>query len=61
MACDCINKVNESLEPMNAQLVLPILGPQKASLQIERIITGPGRRLRTHLFATYCPFCGVKY
>lgn len=60
MACDCINKMNELLQPHNAALVTNILSTPKAF--VETYVLAPKRGAKApKVQATYCPFCGAKY
>lgn len=58
--CDCIVTVNQDLRGFNAQLVTPLVGPQRMMVQVLKL--DEKKRGKTPLlFASHCPFCGVKY
>jgi hypothetical protein len=64
--CDCVEQVNEQLEKLNAELVIPfLLTPGKksrptVSVREKERIKGKKKNVPT-LFCTYCPFCGELY
>jgi hypothetical protein len=59
--CDCANKLNETLKPMNYRLTRNLLEEDPAVL-IEMHKIEKRKRTPSHsLVATYCPFCGVRY
>lgn len=69
MACDCIGSVNKKLldAETNTKLSLAIFFrfdnkpvTDKAMLVVEKA-DKTNRRKPSSLFATFCPFCGVKY
>jgi hypothetical protein len=67
--CNCIDKVNKTLEILNTCLTIPLLvqldtGEQRVGdrimLSTEKI--DPKKRgTAKKLFAAYCPICGEKY
>lgn len=58
--CDCIERVDAKLAEHNSKIELPWFGPQ-----LPRLITmkkdAKIRGKPVGIFATFCPFCGVKY
>lgn len=61
--CECHIKVNEQIggEKYNSILDFNLLSPNytaiiSTSKRVPKVRKGP-----VALFATYCPFCGVKY
>ena len=64
MTCDCIQTVNAMLAERNTRIMLPIVfGDQTPRVMIvtDQIETGRGKKKAAGMFATFCPFCGVKY
>lgn len=64
MACDCIQTVDTMLAEHNTRIMLPIVfGDQTPRVMIvtDQIETGRGKKKAVGMFATFCPFCGVKY
>lgn len=65
MACDCINTVDGMLAERNTRIMLPIIlrGDQtpRPMIVTEQIETGRGKKKAAGMFATFCPFCGVRY
>lgn len=69
MACDCIARVNEQLEQTdtNTKVKVPLLLRDNLSDMTTKaqIVTEKARRnVRKQpmaMFATYCPFCGIRY
>ena len=64
MACNCIETVDAMLAERNTRLTQPLVfsDDQSPRLMIvtEQIDTGRGKKKACGMFATYCPFCGVK-
>jgi hypothetical protein len=59
--CDCANKLNETLQPMNYRLTRNLL-EENPPVLIEMHKIERRKRTPSHsLVAAYCPFCGVKY
>jgi hypothetical protein len=67
MTCNCIKTVNEKLATRNTRLTLPLVfgrnegEPERLMIVTEQIETGRGKAKAVGMFATCCPFCGVKY
>lgn len=67
MTCTCIETVNELLKPRNTKLHEPMMifneDRQHHRLFVEtaQIETGRGKPKAVSMFASFCPFCGVKY
>ena len=61
--CDCIERVNEALEPTGNKLSLMLFFDGSPSLPI--ISTTPiGKGMKAKkmsLVLSFCPFCGVRY
>jgi hypothetical protein len=61
--CDCINRFNEHLAVTNTQIELPMwtasgqITPFVVTIKIDQKKRGKP----TSVFASHCPFCGVKY
>jgi len=64
MTCDCITTVDAKLAERNTRITLPImLGADQTArpmIVTEQIETGRGKQKAVSMFATFCPFCGVK-
>lgn len=62
--CECIAEVDAKLAERNTRIMLPIMmtGSQTPRPMIEtiQIETGRGKTKAVGMFASYCPFCGVK-
>ena len=70
MACDCIEKANGFLAPLNTRLSVRMLIERGESggvsglretieLGVEKI--APRGKRPTVMLATFCPLCGVRY
>lgn len=59
-ACNCITEVNSVLGKFNTRLVLAYVGPTGAMLATEKV-EPKERGKKKEMFASFCPFCGVKY
>jgi hypothetical protein len=61
--CNCVAKFEAKLAEQNTRLALVVLEAEKTPrplIQTERIrILRDGKR-PVEVFATFCPFCGVK-
>lgn len=64
MACNCIETVDAMLAERNTRITLPIMfSPDQTArpmIVTEQIETGRGKAKACGMFATFCPFCGVK-
>lgn len=66
--CDCIERVNEKLKEanMNTVIDLPLIisgnrfGVGRCCVETRKL-DEKNRKKPVSLFATFCPFCGVKY
>jgi hypothetical protein len=68
--CDCIERINKDLQKdnINTRITTPILFnygtgmyvETKALIATEKTDTSKREKAK-RFFATYCPFCGVKY
>lgn len=65
MACDCITTVDTMLAERNTRIMLPIVlmsgHTPRPMIVTEQIETGRGKKKACGMFATFCPFCGVRY
>lgn len=60
MRCECIETVNAELAPRNTKIVIPMFGPQRPFVETCKL-DDKKRGKPVGLFASFCPFCGVKY
>lgn len=61
MSHDCAAKINELLKPRNTQLAPIIVVSSREYIQLQTCkLDGKAKGKALTLFATYCPFCGVK-
>jgi hypothetical protein len=62
-SCECIKSVDADMKArgFNTQITVNLFGPPRALVQTTQIETGRGKKKASLLFATCCPFCGVKY
>lgn len=64
MTCNCIDTVDAMLAERNTRIMLPImLGSDQTPrpmIKTEQIETGRGKKKAVGMFATFCPFCGIK-
>lgn len=64
MTCKCIETMDAALAEYNTCILMPMLAvgsnpkPFVETYQVER---GRGKRKAVKVFASFCPFCGVKY
>lgn len=65
MACDCITTVDAMLAERNTRIMLPIMlgrdQTPRPMIVTEQIESGRGKKKAVGMFATFCPFCGVRY
>jgi len=65
MTCDCIAIFDAKLVEHNTRIMLPImLGADQTArpmIVTDQIQTGRGKKRAVGVFATFCPFCGVRY
>lgn len=58
--CGCGQRVDDHLKAYNTQLLSDLFGPYRAFIEtIKADSKKRGKPMK--MFATYCPFCGVKY
>lgn len=64
VTCGCLQAVDAMLAERNTRIMLPILlGADQTArpmLVTEQIETGRGKQKAVSMFATFCPFCGIK-
>ena len=62
--CNCFAEVDAMLAERNTRLMFPIVlsaeFTRKPMIVTEQIETGRGKKKAVGMFASYCPFCGVK-
>lgn len=58
--CNCFSQINEHLKPYGAELLCNLFGPPQAIISTYREKVTRGKKVPL-VFATFCPFCGVKY
>jgi len=58
--CECITKINTSLESHNCRVSLPWIGLQRPFVELIKIDEKKRGKV-PYMQATYCPFCGEKY
>lgn len=64
MTCDCITTVDAMLAERNTRIMIPIMlggHTPRPMIVTDQIETGRGKKKAVGMFATFCPFCGVKY
>ncbi len=66
-SCNCLAEVDAMLAERNTRIMLPIVlrsgdgdTSSKPMIVTEQIKTGRGQKKACGMFATFCPFCGVK-
>lgn len=64
--CDCIEKVDDYLGKKNTRITQAlVLDPNSQSpgvmIETEQVETGRGKPKAVGMFASHCPFCGMKY
>ena len=64
MSCACIQTVDAQLAERNTRIMLPIMfspdQTERPMIVTEQIEKGRGKAKACGMFATFCPFCGVK-
>lgn len=64
MTCGCVDTVNAAMAERNTRVMIPITFGEvtpRPMIVTDQIETGRGKKKSVGLFASYCPFCGVKY
>lgn len=67
-SCNCIAEVDAKLAERNTRIMQPIIlrmpgeDPRapRPMIVTEQIETGRGKKKACGMFATFCPFCGIK-
>ena len=68
--CHCIDKINKAMSAVNGMLYRPLMIQfetgrtglsTRVAVMTEQVETGRGKKKAPTVFATFCPFCGVKY
>jgi hypothetical protein len=60
---DCIERINEQLKPFNTALAMAIdlSGKNRELIQVATVKADTADRKKpSAMFASHCPFCGVK-
>ncbi len=63
MSCECIAEVNKKLAERNTQILLPMFvmkGPVVPFVETRKL-NEKKRGKPVAMFASFCPFCGLKY
>jgi len=69
MKCDCVERIDEKLDSKNLNTVISVPlsfkkdmsdTPQRTMVVTEKKDLSV-RKKPTNVFASYCPFCGIKY
>jgi len=68
VTCDCITRVDAMLAERNTRIKMPLVfamgaepAPTPAPMIVtDQIETGRGKKKAVGMFATFCPFCGIK-
>jgi len=62
--CNCIAEFDAKLAERNTRIMLPImLGADQTArpmIVTDQIETGRGKKKACGVFASFCPFCGIK-
>lgn len=68
MACNCIEEVDTKLAEYNIRILVPMFiiprggGKPEPRVFVETVKIDTKKRAKTPaVFATFCPFCGLKY
>jgi hypothetical protein len=60
---DCIERINEQLRPFNTAMAMAIdfTGRNRELIQVSTVkADSTNRKKPSAMFASYCPFCGIK-
>lgn len=64
MSCDCISKFDAMLAERNTRIAIPLILSEPSTvrpmIETQQVMTGRGKAKAVSVFATFCPFCGVK-
>lgn len=62
--CDCIEAIDGKLAERNTRIMFPIMlgadQTRRPMIVTEQIETGRGKKKACGMFASHCPFCGIK-
>lgn len=68
LGCDCIATVDAKLAERNTRIMMPLIfrmgddsdTKPRPMIVTEQIEIGRGKKKAVGMFASFCPFCGVK-
>lgn len=64
MTCNCIETMDAALAEYNTSILIPMTvvgSTPKPFVETVQLETGRGKKKAVKVFASFCPFCGVKY
>lgn len=59
-SCSCFKQIDEHLKAYGGELLRNLFGPPRAIVSTYREKAVRGKKMPI-VFATFCPFCGVRY
>ncbi len=61
--CKCFAQLDALLKPHGGELLRNLFGPPRAVISTNKLDVPKGKRRKSVpiVFASFCPFCGVKY